>query len=456
MGSLPLAVRLAALATLILGIALLAGGLAFRNALRTQQRNEISEAARQRVSTLVQTVESGTIPTRLPSARDSPLFAQVVNPAGKVVGSTTNVDDMLVMVNLKSWNPTTTLTSGTGEVDKAKCLVFVRGVKTATGQYTVIVASPLRASEQTMQTLMNQLVAITPAVVALSALLFWLLARRALRPVETLRSEVDSVSATELHRRVSAPAANDEVGRLARTMNSLLGRLEESSVRQTRFVSDASHELRSPLAGIRTKMEVALRNPDRTDWPALARSVLNDSSRMERLTTNLLFLAKSANAPVVPFADVDLDDLVLEEVATLRMRSSIAFSTTGVSGGRVYGDADQLRRVVINLLDNAARYAQSSVACVVKMTETGVQLDIADDGPGIPVDQRDRIFERFARVDEDRSRERGGAGLGLAIVADILRTHMASVAVIAAEPHGAIMRVRFPSPPADRSATTGQ
>ncbi len=445
LNSLPLAVRLAALATVILALALFVGGVAFRNALRTQQSNEIAEAARQRVDTLVQLVEAGTVPARLPSARDSPLFAQIVNPAGMVIAATTNVDDMKAMVNLAAWKPEPSLISGRAQIDKASCRVFVQGVDTATGRFGVIVAAPLRASEETMQALLNQMIAIAPLVLAFSALLFWLLARRALRPVETLRSEVDAISASELHRRVSAPAANDEIGRLARTMNSLLARIDESNVRQTRFVSDASHELRSPLAALRTKVEVGLRNPDKTDWPAVARGVLNDSSRMERLTTNLLFLARSEGTPTPAFTDVDLDDIVLDEIATLRMRTDIVLSTAGVSGGRVSGDADELRRVVINLLDNAVRFAQTTVACVVKMTEEGVILEVRDDGPGIPPGQRERIFERFTRVDEDRSRERGGAGLGLAIVADILRAHRATVSVLDAEPHGAVMRVQFPA-----------
>jgi len=442
--SLPLAVRLASVATLILGVALLAGGAAFRSALRTQQRNEISEAARQRIAILTQMVESGTIPERLPSARDSPLFAQIVSPAGLVIASTTNVDDMQVMVDLAQWKPSPDLQEGTEMVDRAECRIFVLGVDTATGRFGVVVASPLRASEENMQTLTNQMVAIAPAVLVFSALLFWLLARRALKPVETLRAEVDAISATELHRRVSMPAANDEVGRLARTMNSLLGRLDEANIRQARFVSDASHELRSPLAGIRTKVEVGLRNPDQTDWVPLARGVLNDSARMERLTTNLLFLARSEGAPSAPFTDVDLDDLVMEEVATLRMRTEVTISTGGVSGGRVSGEPDQLRRVVINLLDNAVRYARSTVKCIVKQTDGGVVIEIHDDGPGIPRDQRDRIFERFTRIDEDRSREQGGAGLGLAIVADIVRVHNATIVVSDAQPHGTVMRIEFP------------
>ena len=444
LASLPLAVRLAAVATIVLAVALVVGGLAFRNALRTQQSNEIAEAARQRVDTLVQLIETGEIPARLPSARDSPLFAQIVNPAGMVVAATTNVDDMKVMVDLAAWKPTTSLVSGRAQVDKATCRVFVKGVETATGRFGVVVAAPLRASEQTMQTLLTQMVAITPLVLVFSALLFWVLARRALRPVETLRSEVDAISANELHRRVSAPVVNDEIGRLAHTMNSLLARIDESHARQTRFVSDASHELRSPLASLRTKVEVGLRNPDRTDWPSIAKGVLNDSSRMERLTTNLLFLARNDGTPIPLFSDVDLDDVVLEEIESLRMRTDIMFSTAGVSGGRVCGDADELRRVVINLLDNAVRYATTTVECDVTTTERGVVLEVRDDGPGIPADQRERIFERFTRVDEDRSRERGGAGLGLAIVADILRAHKATVLVLDARPHGTVMRVEFP------------
>jgi signal transduction histidine kinase len=442
--SLPLAWRLTVTATAVLAVALFIGGLGFRDALHREQQQEINRAANERVFTLVQVVQSGSIPTHLSSARDSQLFAQIIDPTGHVVAATNNVDDMQSMVNLTEWKPTLATTIGKAAVDKAACVIYVRGVDTSTGRYGVIVAAPTRQATQALSALTRQMIAIAPIVVLFAAALFWLLARRALRPVDTLRTEVDAISGTDLHRRVSAPAADDEVGRLAKTMNSLLGRLESANDRQTRFVSDASHELRSPLAGIRTKMEVALRNPERTDWPVVARAVLNDSSRMERLTGDLLFLAKNDGTPTNLFSEVDLDDLVLEEVATQRMRTSIPISTTGVSGGRVCGDVDQLRRVIINLLDNAVRFAESSIICRVIDSAQGVVLQISDDGPGIALDQRDRIFERFTRIDEDRSRDRGGAGLGLAIVADIVRAHSASIDVLAAKPHGTIMNVTFP------------
>jgi signal transduction histidine kinase len=444
--SLPLAVRLAFVATFVLGMSLLVGGLAFRDTLMREQRGEIDEAARERISTLTQTIASGTIPVRLPSERDSPLFAQIVSPDGHVVASTTNVDDMLAMVNLTVWKPTPTILIGSASVDKANCRVFVRGVDTPQGRYGVIVAAPLRATTQAVRALTNQMVAISPLVMLLSAGLFWLLARRALKPVDTLRTEVDAISGSAVHQRVSAPVADDEVGRLARTMNALLGRVEDANVRQTQFVSDASHELRSPLAGIRTRMEVGLRSPETTDWPSVARGVLSDSSRMERLTTDLLYLARGEVTPPLTRANVDLDDLVLEEAATLRMRTNIVISTSEVSGGRVRGDADQLRRVVINLLDNAVRYATSSVSCAIRSEGGDVVFEVRDDGHGIPTDQRTRIFERFTRIEEDRSRPRGGSGLGLAIVADILRAHSASVEVLDAPPHGTLMRVSFPQP----------
>ena len=238
----------------------------------------------------------------------------------------------------------------------------------------------------------------------------------------------------------------DEVGRLARTMNRLLDRLQLSHDRQTRFVSDASHELRSPLATVRTRLEVALRAPDKADWTGVAEASLRQTTRMERLVDDLLMLARTDTQRVVDPVVVDLDEIIREEVGYLRSTSSIALDTSRVSGGRVLGQPDDLRRVIVNLTTNAIRFATTAVWVSLVPTEDSVLLTIDDDGPGVPPDQSERIFDRFTQLEESRVRGgRSGAGLGLSIVADVVSRHGGSIAVGASPAGGARFSVTLPA-----------
>jgi signal transduction histidine kinase len=273
----------------------------------------------------------------------------------------------------------------------------------------------------------------------------WYLAGRALKPVEDIRSQAEAITGTTLDRRVPEPDTQDEVGRLARTMNAMLDRLEVSSRKQRQFVSDASHELRSPIASIRTNLEVALRNADRADWPAVATRALEDDERMEEMVTDLLDLARldeyEETAPVSSLPEVDLDELVLDE--TLRPHRS-QIDTARVSAGRVHGRSEQLSRVVRNLLDNADRHARSRVALSLQNGAGAVELTVDDDGPGIAPDDRERVFERFTRLDDGRARDAGGLGLGLSMVKAIVERHGGTVEVTEAPIGGARFAVRLP------------
>jgi signal transduction histidine kinase len=269
-----------------------------------------------------------------------------------------------------------------------------------------------------------------PIVLLTAALTVWLTARRALRPVERLRGEVASISATDLSTRVSAPDVDDEIGRLAHTMNALLDRLDASATRQSRFVSDASHELRSPLAAVRTRLEVALRQQDTTDWPSLAAGVLTENARMERMVRDLLFLARTdAGAPRAPHIDVDLDDIVLQEIESARTYARVPIDASGVSAARVAGHPDHLRRVVANLLDNAQRHACTMVRARVGVEGDHAVVTVTDDGAGIDPADRERVFERFTRLDDARTRTDGGSGLGRAHVREILHEHGGQVEI---------------------------
>jgi signal transduction histidine kinase len=280
-----------------------------------------------------------------------------------------------------------------------------------------------------------------PLLVGLVAALTWWLAGRALRPVEAIRAEAAAITASTIHRRVPEPATDDEVGRLARTMNSMLDRLEESSLQQRRFGSDASHELRSPVASIRTQLEVALRRTD-ADWRAVAQKVLDEDQRLDEAVAELLELARAEEGAATEPTDVDLDEVVLEETGrTYR----VPIDTHQVSAGRVRGSGAQLSRAVRNLLDNACRHAHAHVEVALEAVDDEVVLVVDDDGPGVPAEQRVRVFDRFTRLDEGRARDAGGVGLGLPMVRAIVERHSGTVTVDDAPIGGARFVVRLPA-----------
>jgi signal transduction histidine kinase len=316
-------------------------------------------------------------------------------------------------------------------------------VKSAQGQLTLVSQRSLAEVDDTINSITDALIIGFPALVLLVGLLTWYLAGRALRPVEAIRAEAASITGTTIHRRVPVPESGDEVSRLALTMNEMLDRLEDAATRQRRFVSDASHELRSPVASIRTQLEVALRRPHRDDWAVIAERVLAEDERLEQAVADLVELARlDEGVTTADFVEVDLDEIVFEECARER---AVPIDTTRVSGGRVLGRRDALARVVRNLIDNAARHAESKVVVSLTIDEDSVELVVADDGPGIAPEDRERIFERFTRLDEGRARDAGGMGLGLAVVKSTVERHRGTVQIDENPPHGARFVIRLPA-----------
>jgi len=299
----------------------------------------------------------------------------------------------------------------------------------------LVATAPMASIQNSVHTLKTTLWWAVPILIVVVGLIAWGVTGRALRPVETIRAEVTAISHASLDRRVSEPRARDEVGRLARTMNEMLDRLQDASDRQRQFVSDASHELRSPVAAMRATGEVALAHPNAADWPIVVRRMLTEDDRMEQIVGDLLELARGEETEL-PDTRIDLDDVALEEVARAR-RSGITIQSSAVSAGRVRGSREQLTRVVRNLLDNATRHATATVRIGLgtadapvrtngsgpEVTQRAVVLVVEDDGPGIPAEDRERVFERFTRLDEGRARDQGGLGLGLAMVRTIAERH---------------------------------
>jgi signal transduction histidine kinase len=255
-----------------------------------------------------------------------------------------------------------------------------------------------------------------PVGLALVAMAVWLSVGRALRPVESMREEAATITAAHLNRRLAVPDGRDEIPRLAATLNEMLDRIDATSRVQRQFVSDASHELRSPLATLRQLAEVARDYPGRTGQDSLARDVLAEEERMEELVAALLLLARIDDGVPHTAGPVDLDDLVLDHARRLRHDDGPRIDVSGVSAGQVVGDPVLLGQVVRNLLSNALRHGRNEVSVSLQEYDDQVVLTVDDDGNGIPEADRQRVFERFVRLDEARARDGGGSGLGLAIV----------------------------------------
>ena len=310
---------------------------------------------------------------------------------------------------------------------------------------TVVVGHSIDHIVESTQVIVGLLGIGIPVLTGFVALVAWRLVGSALSPVESIRRQVESMSAEDLDRRVPVPPTKDEIASLARTTNAMLQRLQESYERQRRFVSDASHELRSPVSTIRQHAEVAIRHPDVTSVQDLAGTVLEEDLRLQRVVEDLLLLARvDEGDPGAMREHVDLDDVVLEGVDRLRQQDRVGVDASRVSAGRVAGDRKQLDRLIGNLLDNASRHARAKVAVSLGARDGFIELAIEDDGDGVAEDDRERIFRRFERLDEARSRDSGGAGLGLAIVAEVAHAHGGSASVADSHLGGARFEVRIP------------
>lgn len=319
------------------------------------------------------------------------------------------------------------------------------------GEATLVYGVSLEQTDTAIRTAVVLLAVGVPVLVLVLGVVTWSVTGRSLRPVERMRTEVETIRAAQPDARVVVPDTGDEIARLATTMNAMLDRLDRSAAGQRRFVSDASHELRSPIASIRQHAEVAVAHPDRTDVGEFSDVVRSEAVRLQDLVTGLLELSRLDEGGTGTRRPVDLDDLALDAVARARARvpagatgdSTIRVDGSGISAARVLGDERLLTGVVRNLVDNAVRHAVSRVTVALVERDGAAVLTVDDDGAGVPAGERDRVFERFVRLDEARSRDAGGAGLGLAIVRDAVRAHGGEATVTDSPLGGARFVVRI-------------
>jgi signal transduction histidine kinase len=434
-------------------------GLGVTSLLRASLYQSAANTARAEAMAISSVISNRGLPVNARRAKgflpisEGAMAAQVVGPGGRVLRSSRDIAGQPEMANFFPAPGGSYQAMGVvlhvrrpRHIDlnlDERFVVVAVGFAAGRGRGAVLVAYSLGAADHAVHVLSVSLTIALPLLALLVGLLVWVFTGWALRPVEAIRSEVAELSATDLRRRVPEPAALDEVGRLARTMNEMLARLEASSVRQRQFVADVSHELRNPIAALKAQLEVAAEHPGGAGPSMLAGSVA-EVDRMGLLVEDLLTLARfDEGMQQLRLSEVDLDELVLAEAGRFERDGRIEISLRGVGAARVLGDEAKLARVVRNLSDNALRYARARVSFSVSEQGGWCELGVADDGPGIPEDDRERVFERFVRLDTARSHEGGGAGLGLAIVREIVAAHGGEVRVDDARP-GARFVVRLP------------
>lgn len=452
--------RLTIAATALVAVALAAGGLLLVVGLRAALVGSLDAAALQRARDVAELVDRGQLSDPIPVVGGT-AAVQVVNAAGQVLAVSPGADHLVAIVERQDLP---SMRDGAArDVDGARMgisdrlRVVAAPAGTDAAPRTVLVAVSLGQVTDTVSLVATATAVTVPVLVLAFALLCWLLAGSVLRPVAELRRGADEITGTGAARRLPVPAAVDEIHRLAGTLNDMLDRLGAASTRQRTFVADAAHELRNPLAAVRTQLEVARRHPSAAGWEETADGVLADVARLSRLVDDLLLLARLDDAGQAPRMNaaardsrggphvvaVDLVDIATSAAAGQRSGRVPVAVAQEAGPAVVDGDADALARVVANLVDNAVRHARTSVTLDVRTQDGMAELVVLDDGPGVAAADRERVFERFTRLDEGRGRDAGGSGLGLAIVRELVRAHGGDVVLSDADP-GLRAVVRLP------------
>lgn len=441
-----LRLRVTVVAVLTVGIALVVGAVLLVGLLRGRLDTAATTAATLRARDVAALAEAGAIPRQLALPGEESAFVQVIDKSGAVIASTENIDgEPAITTRRPSGTAPLTLTIRVAPLDQHDGMrVVALNATTAAGVVTVYAGESLENAHDTTSAIVTVLIVGLPLLVLIVAAVTWWAVGRTLRPVRRITRTMAAITASDLHRRVDVPPARDEIGQLALTVNETLGRLDTSVEQQRRFVADASHELRGPLAALRADLEISVTHPERTTWNDVARDTLSDVERLQHLTEDLLLLARLDSRQERSHQPVDLAAIVTESTRAIQ-RDDIELKLVVDGPAIVDGDPEQLHRMVRNLMHNAEEHADQRITVSATRGPSTVRLQVADDGPGIPVDQRGTVFERFVRLDTARTRDTGGTGLGLAIVNDVVISHGGSITVTDSDPHGATFTIELPA-----------
>lgn len=443
-----LRLRVAVVSALTVGIALAIAALLLVGLLRNRLDTAATTAATLRARDVAALAEAGTLPRNLALPGEESAFVQVVDQSGAVIASTENIDGERPIATARpSGTDPLKLTVVVLPLDQADAMrVIALNADTGSATVTVYAGESLEGADDTTAAIITVLGIGLPLLVIIVAAVTWWGVGRTLRPVRSITRTMADITASDLHRRVEVPIAHDEIGQLALTVNDTLGRLDTSVEQQRRFVADASHELRGPLAALRADLEISVTHPERTNWLNVARDTLSDVERLQLLTEDLLVLARLDASTSRPQQAVDIAALARDAISDVH-RTDVHVTARGLDNTMtLQGDEAQLRRMLRNLVHNAEQHATAHVSIELTAQACAVTLKVSDDGPGIAPEDRQRVFERFVRLDDARTRDSGGTGLGLAIVHDIVIRHDGNIRIDGVEPHGTTIVVELTNP----------
>ena len=328
--------------------------------------------------------------------------------------------------------------------DEGPYLVKKRQVNSPDGTATLVAVTSLASAARTAGLATQLLATIFLALLCLVVAFTWNMAARTLQPVEHMRRTAESINASNLSERIPVPERDKDLSRLAVTFNELLERVESSFNEQRRFVSDASHELKSPVAATGIMLETLREHPEAVDTNKVIEDLTTENNRLANIVGDLLTLARSDEGRMqVDAKPVDLMDLLLEEAAGLETRKGVSVDTSGVQPVVCTADAELLSHSVRNLLENAARYASSTVKLSCAAEEGAVRIVVSDDGCGIAPEDRERVFDRFVSLEDGRSNP-DSTGLGLPVARSIAERHGGSLCFTEPELGGATAVLSIP------------
>ncbi|GAA2637406.1 sensor histidine kinase [Paractinoplanes durhamensis] len=442
---LSLRARLLWLTVLVVTAGLAAGGILLVGVLNFALLRAVNQEALETATGVVKLVDQHQLVEVI--SVNPAMQVQVIDSSGGILSSSAGADRIVSMLHddelagMKDGDvkqiPGNRIGLGDGD---ARVVMKIAGAPT--NPVRVLVARSTDDLNQGVHILRVTLLIAFPLLVGMLAVIMWRILGAAMRPVAALRTGAEEITGGTREGRLPLPESRDEIYRLAVTLNGMLHRLDAARARQRAFVADAAHELRSPLTNMRTELEVAQRLPD-TDWQALSTDLLTDVDRLNRLVDDLLLLARSddgappGRSAAARMAEVDLGVLVADVASRYANVGYVRKEVTATV------EPDAIGRVLANLIDNAERHAREKIEVEVADEGGWARITVTDDGPGIPAADRERVFDRFTRLDDARARDAGGSGLGLAIVRELVRRHHGTVTLGDAEP-GLKVDIRLP------------
>jgi signal transduction histidine kinase len=434
----------------VVAVALALAAVAVVIIMRSALTGRVNAAVMQRASDVAAVVATGDDARLGQLVRPAPgeeTVAQVLDAAGMVVSASPDLEGEPPLSPLRPAAGQTLWQQRPLPVDQEEPFrIVAMGVDSPHGPRVVLVGGSLRPVQDSTRVLTTVVSIGFPSLVLVVGAATFVFVGRSLRPVKAIRQRVASITGHDVRARVPVPATGDEVAALAETMNGMLDRLAAATAAQRRFVADASHEMRSPLASIQAGLDILSTDPvlPETGQQQVGR-LRAESERLSRLVDDLLLLARvDEQGLALRHDDVDLDDLAYAERERLATHHPALRVRMDVHPVRVTGDAHHLTRALRNLVDNAARHANTTVTIRVWAEPAGIYVEVGDDGPGIPAADRERVFDRFVRLDDSRSRTDGGTGLGLPIAREIVAAHGGTTTVVDTDA-GAVLRIALPA-----------